>query len=44
MKCWGESCDELASHPGGGGRGSIITSTPTLLVLNLGFFVMVKKL
>ena len=42
MKCWGEPCDELASYPGGG--GSIITGTPTLLVLNLGFFVMVKKL
>ena len=41
MKCWGEPCDELASYPGG---GSIITGTPTLLVLNLGFFVMVKKL
>ena len=39
----GEPCDELASYPGGGG-GSIITGTPTLLVLNLGFFVMVKKL
>ena len=40
MKCWGEPCDELASHPGG---GSVITGTPTLLVLNLGFFAMVKK-
>ena len=39
----GEPCDELASHPGGGG-GSIITGTPTLLILNLGFFLMVKKL
>ena len=42
MKCWGEPCDELASYPGGGG-GSIITGTPTLLVLSLGFSVMVKK-
>ena len=40
----GEPCDELASYPGGGEGGSIITGTPTLLVLNLGFFVMVKKL